>query len=229
MDYQESNDLLTGRCKQSRKMGNNTYLERRDDQSIAVKLHQTDVVTYYPNGDIKLNSGGYKTATTKERINTYAPVRLWQENFAWFMQDGLIFQDGEIIKKSGKIVEALKHNKKQDKLNKKIKQFTDNYIDALFTGKLDFPSDGDCWNCLMFEPSGLSSTSHLLNHFKEKYYVPSLIANAIKKFPVGSLIEHTLHLAFAKDPALSDYYKDLGKDYLHKSLLRYLRRQFGIA
>lgn len=39
----------------------------------ALRYHHTDVVTAYPDGKVVLNSGGYRTLTTKERINRYMP------------------------------------------------------------------------------------------------------------------------------------------------------------
>lgn len=36
---------------------------------IAVRFHNTIIVRYYANDIIELNSGGYHTATTKQRIN----------------------------------------------------------------------------------------------------------------------------------------------------------------
>lgn len=39
------------------------------------------------NGVIRLNSGGYHTKTTKDRINRYLPrgYRITQEDFEWFV------------------------------------------------------------------------------------------------------------------------------------------------
>ena len=39
--YQELDSKLQGRCRESRKVGNNTYLIRHEDY-IAVKLHNTE-------------------------------------------------------------------------------------------------------------------------------------------------------------------------------------------
>jgi hypothetical protein len=60
MNYQKANEQLQGRNKDSRKLANHTYLQRRGE-NIAVKLHATDVVTFTPNGDCIFNSGGWLT------------------------------------------------------------------------------------------------------------------------------------------------------------------------
>ena len=91
---------LQGRCKDSRKVGNNTYLIRRGEgycrhadtgkplpgtivpeDDIAVRLHYTDVVTFKCDGDIVLSSGGFHTRTTKDRINQYLQQRRSGEKF----------------------------------------------------------------------------------------------------------------------------------------------------
>lgn len=51
-----------------------------------VKYHGTPVVTIHPNGDITLDTGGWRTNTTKHRMNQYAPgVQVYQKNFEWFV------------------------------------------------------------------------------------------------------------------------------------------------
>ena len=72
--------------KDSKKLENNTVLVRLDENRIVVQLHQTNVVTYCRYGDIVLNSGGYRSATTKDRINGYAPCAgLFQKGGEWFL------------------------------------------------------------------------------------------------------------------------------------------------
>lgn len=39
----------------------------------AVKFHATDVVTFYPDGRIRLATGGWLTKTTADRIEDYTP------------------------------------------------------------------------------------------------------------------------------------------------------------
>lgn len=54
--YAQADSLLTGRNAKSRKLANNTYLERHDD-SIVIRLHNTDIVFYFPDGRIVFTSG----------------------------------------------------------------------------------------------------------------------------------------------------------------------------
>ncbi len=62
--------------RNSRPIANNTRLEMRGNtygDDIAVRLHGTDVVTYHADGTITLNTGGYWTVTTRDRINRFVP------------------------------------------------------------------------------------------------------------------------------------------------------------
>lgn len=95
MTYASACDKLNGR--DSRKVGNNTYLERIDSQTVGVRLHRTHVVTFHADGRYTLNSGGWRTVTTKSRINDYAPARVTQRAGEWFVRhDGteIEFRDG---------------------------------------------------------------------------------------------------------------------------------------
>jgi hypothetical protein len=57
--YTEAVERLGAR--QSRKLQNNTYVQRRSDDTIAVRLHATDVVTYYADGRTVLGSNKKQT------------------------------------------------------------------------------------------------------------------------------------------------------------------------
>ncbi len=91
--YLELDKQLQGRCRESRKLANNTYLKRRWHGTIAVLLHNTDVLTFHPNGKIEVNTGGYDTVTTRDRVNNYLP-KPWKvygergatvlSNFRWY-------------------------------------------------------------------------------------------------------------------------------------------------
>lgn len=72
--------------RESLKIAWYTWLERRPDGSIAVRYHATDVVTYLPNGSFRLESGGWRTSTTKVRMQEYAPVSLYSERGIWYLR-----------------------------------------------------------------------------------------------------------------------------------------------
>jgi len=98
MNHTEMTKLVLGkRNRGQRKLGNNTYGYIETDGTVSVELHGTKVVQFYPNGLVKLNSGGWRTHTTKKRINQYSPVRVYQKNFEWFLNDGTPFEDNIVV------------------------------------------------------------------------------------------------------------------------------------
>lgn len=94
MNYSHFDQLLGKRT--TKKLANNTYAIRRDE-NISIRLHATDIITYFPGGGFQLNSGGYQTATTKERINRFSPIRITQKDFTWYLPGGELFRDGLTI------------------------------------------------------------------------------------------------------------------------------------
>jgi hypothetical protein len=91
--YSEAAEYLAGgRSKTDRPLANNTRLVKRGENSIAVILHGTDVVTFHHDGRITLTTGGWNTVTTKDRINTYSPARVGSVKGELF-----IYHDGDPV------------------------------------------------------------------------------------------------------------------------------------
>lgn len=87
MTYAEAVKSVRGKTnRDSRKVGNNTYAEILSDGSVGIRLHSTYVVKIHEDGTYTLNSGGWQTNTTKDRINTYSPVRVYQHKFEWYVR-----------------------------------------------------------------------------------------------------------------------------------------------
>lgn len=84
LSYSDCESLLTGHNLYSRKVANNTYLYPGVD-SFRIVLHGTTVVRVNRDGTYTLNSGGYRTATTKERINCFSPAILFQKDWEWYV------------------------------------------------------------------------------------------------------------------------------------------------
>lgn len=102
--YEEASYFLGDRDEKT--IANNTRLVERPltgDRAIAVRLHGTDVLTYVRSGFVVLHSGGYRTVTTKDRINAFLPkgYRVHQRDFTWFVHvsfggfgETIPFEDG---------------------------------------------------------------------------------------------------------------------------------------
>jgi hypothetical protein len=75
-----------------------------DGSIIAVKYQYTDVVRFFSNGEIVLNSAGWQTVTTKARMNAAlrdTPYRVLSDKGVWVVyrdsQPFMTFQDGMIL------------------------------------------------------------------------------------------------------------------------------------
>lgn len=73
-----------------------TRIVRLDADTVAVRLHDTDIVTYHADGRIVLKTGGWKTATTKARMNEFSPARVHQADFEWFANGGEFVEGMEV-------------------------------------------------------------------------------------------------------------------------------------
>lgn len=88
---------------QTRKVsGRATTIVRGPDMGIGVQYHKT-VVAYLRSGVVRLNSGGWRTATTKLRMNQFAneycngAFGVYQKDYAWYVSTkagDLPFRDG---------------------------------------------------------------------------------------------------------------------------------------
>ena len=89
--------------KTTRKIANNTWeILEKNGKVKAIRFHDTNIITYLKNGKIRLNSGGWYTSTTKERINRFLPANyyLFQKSFIWYLQTPtkkIKYKDGMVI------------------------------------------------------------------------------------------------------------------------------------
>lgn len=98
MTHAEAVRMVCGKTnRERRKVGNNTYAEILPDGSVGIMLHSTYVVKIHPDNSATLNSGGWRTPTTKDRINQYSPVRVYQRDWTWYLNDGTPFEDGMVV------------------------------------------------------------------------------------------------------------------------------------
>lgn len=76
-----------------------TIIDQYDD-NIHIRYQDTDVVIFKADGTIVLNSGGWRTTTTKSRMNAAlngTGWRVWQRDGDWFASNDRIvtpFTDG---------------------------------------------------------------------------------------------------------------------------------------
>lgn len=232
MNYATAKELLKNR--DGKKLENNTYLSK-GEENIYIRLHDTNIITFLPNGRTILNSGGYKTATTKDRMNKYLPhpFQIYREQNEWYLYGKTSvsfwndpnkfrnpFKDGMVITKNGRILKA--SSQKTIDRNKKLKIKIKEYV-KLYTKKLPIPkpSTSDCLYCALkldHDPD------HIDWHIKEKYIVPSLAYNALLDSNCGPLFFEIMFNEKATD--LQDSY------FIHtieKALYKYIAKRKGFV
>lgn len=74
------------------RVGNNTYLIDYGNR-VAVRFHETEVVTAYTDGKVVVDAGGWRTRTTLDRISTALGSsagnwRLYRKNYKWYWFNG---------------------------------------------------------------------------------------------------------------------------------------------
>jgi hypothetical protein len=253
MNYIKANELLDGRCKLSRKLANNTYLVRHSGvpgDSIHLKLHDTYIITWYADGRTELNTGGWRTVTTKARINEYLAdgFGISQVRGQWYLtryQNGqhtdlCLFEDGLIIAADETISGGtpIEEKTKLLALRRKVNQFADGFARAFAAGDVSAPSAGDCFYCGMREvkthkPLGevTGDKDHLLSHLEENYYVPSILCRAMETIPVSIAFKDTVAATWQGQPEHA-YFKPTDEWFLKQlkqAVSRYMLRQLGQA
>jgi len=75
--------LVKARNGNSRRLASNRHLARVDQDTIALVLHSTAVVTYHRDGTSTIYGGGWNTVTTKRTIRDYSPVSVYSVDGEW--------------------------------------------------------------------------------------------------------------------------------------------------
>lgn len=73
-------------------IGPNTFLHK-DGDAYCVVLYRTTIITFHKDGRVILNSGGYKTPTTKGRMAALTGMPIYSKNHTWYVGQ-LKFFDG---------------------------------------------------------------------------------------------------------------------------------------
>ena len=244
--YAELDAKLTGRCSQSRKVANNTYLERRPEGDIAVRLHATDVVTFHADGTATLDSGGWLTVTTKARINDYLPggIVLSSIKGRWYLvysghgeydaegnwhyvkseRPGVPYSDGVTIDLASLDViggqAAAEAVKAEDSANEKMRKAVDKYVrkttPEAIVKAFTHPA-GDCLLCNW--PGRETEAEHLRLHVDEQYVMYTLARNAVaaRGFMNPDVIMSMIYNS-AQRGEVDRLYKDSMRKYLRKHL-----------
>jgi hypothetical protein len=189
LTYANCQEILAKR--DSKKLANNTYLYRSDNV-FRVKLHNTDVITIHDDNTQTLQSGGYLTKTTKDRLNSFSFASIFQKRGLWFFNNSeAAFYDGVKVNMFGEIVEGdipAPDTKsllaRKAILDHKVKNYIDGFVKDAVENGLGTPELGDCLYCQMYaqNPDKIAEHDfeHIFSHIEEGYYVRSFLLMAIK-------------------------------------------------
>jgi hypothetical protein len=235
-DYNSLKEFIAkGKNKESRKIDNNTVI-RLDNDNIIVKYHDTDICVISPDDTRTYYTNGFYTFTTKDRINNFMvkSFRLYQKNHIWYVwnydtKQEYLFDDGLTISAKGEI-SGYKTSCKRDNVKiKQVNNYVKAYIDKLVKGKIDKPGAGDCFYCQFHTQDNKSmgevsdNQDHILSHMQEKYYVPSLLYNAVNKYPVSQMAMWYLSSVWGySDTEFPQNMLDLVITQITKSLKKYI-------
>lgn len=227
----------------AKKVARNTWDYVGADGLRRIRLHNTDIVEFLPRGRVRLNTGGWRSLTTKDRMGTHSGFDVWSKRGQWIVMDryqgedvprrSVPFYDGIVLPDAfaASAKKAEREAARVAKVRKQIKAFCD-YAATLDSYPL--PNDGDCLICWMqaeppatnhnggFETPGQTGpggdTHHLMEHMREKYVHGMLLVNALRwaGYPETGL---GFHLRF----------KPKRGDTVTRSLRRYLQRKLGVG
>lgn len=235
-NLRDASEALRG--KRERRIGNNTWLHRLEDGNVAMLLHDTDIVIWTADG-ISLDSGGWKTPTTKDRMTSILQrvgFTIWQTRGEWALvrlsdrktwpyADGMtVYYDPDIAPTGAATLTA----RDQDKATRKmIAAYAKHCADHL--QDIGTPSNADCLYCFMQPLDDMTGDAeHLRSHIEESYYVPSLIITALRQNGATDLIWSTTW-AIMDGAGTGRWPEDIAREQVKRSVKKYLTRRLGLA
>lgn len=234
-------------CISSKLIDHNTVRYARENGDVVIRLHLTDIVTFKLGDKVVLNTGGWNTVTTRDRINKQLESscpgwRMYSEQNdpylrygSWSNDDAVTyhFHDGIVITGNTCDGEVLDREKvKASKAwQRRIKRYANTFLRKLSAGEIPAPSGGDCWMCLFVDNKNRAwgeapHQDHVYHHIVEKYYVPSLVLRAIDQFGVSMCAKQCLAWAWNNpdNQDLPEFYAGIGWQQIHKSIVKYCLR-----
>lgn len=200
-------------------IANNTVEYTRPDGRRVVRLHHTDILEF-GGKSVTLNTGGWKTVTTKDRLNRFqGDVQIYSKRGIWYVSnasgevpyfDGMTIRNGRLPK--GGSSEASHERALAKSISAYCKKLS-------LLPKLPEPNGGDCWGCAMQDKNGKTfmGSDCLREHLREKYIHGSLIVNAMR-------------WAGYQDAAIGMAYQGVfPRSSVTSAVRRYFRRNLGLA
>ena len=198
------------------KVENNTYCENYQDQ-IYITLHG-NLITQESKNKIVLYSRGWRTLTTKDRINKIlrdnsTGWQLYQESRIWYLYNGyekIKFSEGITLTDtnlchSWSVSNYQADNTKElDTKKRQIRGYIKRYIDQLNQGNINYTDSFDCRYCKIHSLESVVGkfqgvdNKHLYEHIENNEFPLYLLTNSIARFPVSILANTELDSIFSE-------------------------------
>lgn len=204
-------------------VANNTFRYSRQDGTVVYRLHFTDIMEDN-GGYITLNTGGWFTQTTKERMNEFlSGYSIIQEKGQWYViangkGQSVPFYDGMRLPDAFH-GEAKEKAENQAKENEKLKKEIDRFVKAVIKPgeSIPQPSAGDCFYCMGMDQG--NNTEHLHSHMEENYLPGMMFVNACRQ---NGMNDTGISILFYNDYRAPDH------NQARRVLRQYLKYRFGL-
>lgn len=181
-----------------RKLANNTYAVRVSPGAIAVRLHTTNILTHHDTGAVVYDTGGWYTYTTKDRMNTYGPLRVWSDGGVWYAStyaadhEPAVYADGMTASPSpdgyGWVVTGAGTHDDTTRARatrRAIRAYAALYASADRSALAD-AAGGDCFLCRETTTGAMLGDAvgdheHLREHIREGYVMAHLLIAALRE------------------------------------------------
>jgi len=193
-------------------VGYSTFQYKTEDGTLVTRQHNTDIVKER-KGIYTLDTGGWRTRTTKDRLNAFTPYQVYSDKGIWYVQEAhwdgrkVPYYDGMVLPQAFKRKGLDRLVAKQIKLTKQINKFC-KLLDTM--EEVPQPSAGDCFMCRMPEPDCLKE------HMREGYLHGTLLVNAMRARGYD-------------DRAIGLHYAMRLRDTFKRALRHYLKRNLGLS
>lgn len=174
-------------------------------------------------------------ANFRTRRNARKAHREWGERNRVLFEDDMEITSGGYAKRPNQtaIARDQRAAKRVEKKKRRINKFVADAVAELVTNGLPMPSGGDCWYCSMVTTEGqtwgdLSDASHLDDHIRERYYVPTLFVNALRE---AGYKDAGIYMFLAMDPEANrmggprEGFHGVSEDIVTRALRRYLYKR----
>lgn len=202
---------------EKKKIANNTVWYKMANGEERIRLYGTDIATLFGQ-KIVLNSGGWRTRTTRDRLDEAlrrfcvpgcAPRGYQNKGITYVGSE--VFYDGMVVKRDGTIQKNKRRAAAEIARTFRLKKLIDRYCKKLASlEQFPAPNAGDCLICRF------GSDTCLESHLKEQYIHGSLIMRVLQDMNCGS----------AWYEGLFEKMEPRKGDWRRTSVVRFVRRYF---